>query len=76
MWLFEAKKRLGTSILNYTVTSNHVHLIIRDVKGEEVIPPDHAIDCKQDRNIIREKIAGVLFGKIVIMLPPWRWIPI
>ncbi len=37
-WLFEAKKRLGTSILNYTVTSNHVHLIIRDNKSEEVIP--------------------------------------
>jgi putative transposase len=37
-WLFEAKKRFGTSILNYTVTSNHVHLVIRDDKGEEVIP--------------------------------------
>ena len=37
-WLFEAKKRLGTSILNYAVTSNHIHLVIRDVKGEEVIP--------------------------------------
>jgi len=37
-WLFEAKKRHGTSILNYTVTSNHVHLIIRDARGEEVIP--------------------------------------
>jgi len=37
-WLFEAKKRFGTSILNYAVTSNHVHLIIRDNKGEDVIP--------------------------------------
>ena len=37
-WLFEAKKRLGTSILNYTVTSNHIHLIIKDDKGQEVIP--------------------------------------
>jgi len=37
-WLFEAKKRLGTSILNYAVTSNHIHLVIRDDKGEEVIP--------------------------------------
>ncbi|MBS3907180.1 MAG: transposase [Syntrophaceae bacterium] len=37
-WLFEAKKRLGASILNYAVTSNHIHLVIRDVKGEEVIP--------------------------------------
>jgi len=37
-WLFEAKKRFGTSILNYAVTSNHVHLIIKDDKGEDVIP--------------------------------------
>jgi REP element-mobilizing transposase RayT len=37
-WLFEAKKRLGTSVLNYAVTSNHIHLIIKDDKGEEVIP--------------------------------------
>jgi len=37
-WLFEARKRLGTSILNYGMTSNHLHLVIRDGKGEEVIP--------------------------------------
>ena len=37
-WLFEAKKRFGVSILNYTVTSNHIHLIVRDDHGEEVIP--------------------------------------
>ena len=27
-WLFEAKKRYGLCVLNYTVTSNHVHLLI------------------------------------------------
>jgi hypothetical protein len=37
-WLFEAKKRFSISILNYTVTSNHIHLIGKDDKGEEVIP--------------------------------------
>ncbi|MBU1209066.1 MAG: transposase [Proteobacteria bacterium] len=37
-WLFEAKKRFGVSILNYSVTSSHIHLLIRDDKGEEVIP--------------------------------------
>jgi len=37
-WLFEAKKRFNISILNYTVTSNHIHLIVKDDKGEEVIP--------------------------------------
>lgn len=30
-WLFEAKKRFGISILNYIVTSNHIHLLVRDV---------------------------------------------
>jgi REP element-mobilizing transposase RayT len=35
--LFEAKKRFGLDILNYTVTSNHVHLLVVDGKTE-VIP--------------------------------------
>jgi len=29
-WLFEAKKRYGLDILNYTVTSNHIHLLVVD----------------------------------------------
>jgi len=29
-WLFEAQKRFGLSVLNYIVTSNHVHLLVRD----------------------------------------------
>ena len=29
-WLFEAKKRYGLSILNYIVTSNHIHLLVVD----------------------------------------------
>jgi REP element-mobilizing transposase RayT len=37
-WLFEAKKRFGTSILNYAATSNHVHLLINDSRGREVVP--------------------------------------
>jgi hypothetical protein len=26
-WVFEAKKRFGVSVLNYMVTSNHIHLL-------------------------------------------------
>ena len=37
-WLFEAKRRYGLTILNYTVTSNHIHLLILDEKGRDVIP--------------------------------------
>ena len=31
-WLFEAKKRYGLCVLNYMVTSNHVHLLIYENK--------------------------------------------
>lgn len=37
-WLFEAKKRYGLCILNYMVTSNHVHLLLVDVGKEAAIP--------------------------------------
>ena len=37
-WLFEARKRYGLTVLNYAVTSNHVHLLVRDGKNREVIP--------------------------------------
>jgi putative transposase len=36
-WLYEAKKRYGMTILNYIVTSNHIHLIVVDT-GKDVIP--------------------------------------
>ncbi len=35
-WLFEAKKRFGLCVLNYVVTSNHIHLLVKD-SGEGVI---------------------------------------
>jgi putative transposase len=36
-WLFEARKRYGLCVLNYMVTSNHVHLLVKD-NGKDVIP--------------------------------------
>ena len=36
-WLFEAKKRYGLSILNYVVTSNHVHLLVLCEKNQNVV---------------------------------------
>ena len=36
-WLFEAKKRYGLKVLNYVVTSNHIHLLVQDT-GDGVIP--------------------------------------
>ena len=37
-WLFEAKKRFNLCVLNYMVTSNHVHLLVYDNNGPDVIP--------------------------------------
>ena len=35
-WLFEAKKRYGLCILNYIVTSNHIHLLVQDNGKNEI----------------------------------------
>jgi len=35
-WLFEAKKRFGLCVLDYIVTSNHIHLLVKDT-GPNVI---------------------------------------
>ena len=37
-WLYEARKRYGLSVLNYIVTSNHIHLVARDNGGRDTIP--------------------------------------
>ncbi|MBZ5535370.1 MAG: transposase [Acidobacteriia bacterium] len=37
-WLYEARKRLGLCVVDYMATSNHVHLLVDDRKGGEVIP--------------------------------------
>lgn len=37
-WLFEAKKRYGLSILNYMITSNHIHLLVLDDSNQDTIP--------------------------------------
>jgi putative transposase len=35
-WLFEAKKRHGLCILNYTATSSHIHLLVQDMGRNEI----------------------------------------
>lgn len=37
-WLREAGKRFGLQILNYTVTSNHIHLLVKDTDKVDSIP--------------------------------------
>lgn len=35
-WLFEARRRYGLSVLNYIVTSNHIHLLCADRGTNEI----------------------------------------
>ncbi len=37
-WLYQARKRYKLTILNYMVTSNHVHLLVLDSGNSDVIP--------------------------------------
>ena len=37
-WLYQARRRFGLSVLNYIVTSNHVHLLVHD-HGNNAISP-------------------------------------
>jgi len=35
-WLFEAKRRFGLSVLNFIVTSNHIHLLVVDDESDAI----------------------------------------
>ncbi len=35
-WLIEARKRFGLRVLNYVVTSNHIHLLVIDSAPETI----------------------------------------
>ena len=35
-WLFEAKRRYGLCVLNYVVTSNHIHLLVKDTAKDVI----------------------------------------
>lgn len=35
-WLYASRRRFGLSVLNYQVTSNHVHLLVLDRGGDEI----------------------------------------
>ena len=46
-WLFQAKKRYGLCILNYAITSNHIHLLVRDNGRKDAI--SKSMDLVQGR---------------------------
>lgn len=42
-WLFEARRRFGLCVLNYIVTRNHVHLLVRDRGEGEIAASMHLV---------------------------------
>ena len=48
-WLFEAKKRYGLRILNYMVTSNHIHLLVVDGGERDTIPRSIQLIARKNR---------------------------
>src|SRR5215831_2939269 len=41
----EVKKRFGLSVLNCRVTSNHIHLLVRDTGGQVIAQSMQLINC-------------------------------
>ena len=54
-WLFEAKKRFALCVLNYTVTSNHIHLLVRDQGRGEISDSLQLIASQTAREYNRRK---------------------
>ena len=56
-WLFEAKKRFGLSVLNYMVTSNHIHLLVKDT-GPNVIAQSMQLIAGRTAQEFKERSSG------------------
>ncbi len=69
--LYAAKKQFGLVILDYIVTSDHIHLLVYDDAGREVIPKSIQLTAGrtgQEYNRRKEKSAVALSGRIDITL--------
>ena len=47
--LFEAIKCFGLCVLDYRVTSNHIHLLVYDREGREVIPDSLHVEIQHPK---------------------------
>ena len=55
-WLFEAKNRYGLCILNYVATSNHIHLLVKDIgRGEIAKSMQRSVSGLQDCKLSEAK---------------------
>jgi len=68
-WVFEAKKRFGLSVLDYMVTSNHIHLLIKDTGPNAIARSMQLIAGRTAQEYTSESRGRERFGRTVIMLP-------
>jgi hypothetical protein len=68
-WVFEAKKRFGLSVLDYMVTSNHVHLLIKDTGPNVIARSMQLIAGPPVKSTTNAKGGTERFGRTVIMPP-------
>jgi len=67
-WLFEARKRYGLCVLNYIVTSNHIHLLVHDrgqgeiARSMQLIAGRTAQEYNQRKRRKRQKTGTDLFN--------------
>lgn len=54
-WLFQARKRFGLCVLNYIVTSNHVHLLVKDQGHGEIAQSMQLIAARTAQEYNRRK---------------------
>jgi hypothetical protein len=63
-WVFEAKKRFGLSVLDYMVTCNHVHLLIKDTGPNVIARSMQLIAGRTGQEYNQDAAAGVLGGPL------------
>ena len=66
-WLFEAKKRYGLSVLNFIITSNHIHLLVSDRGRGDIATSMQLIAGRTEQEYNQRKNAKGHSGKTVIM---------
>ena len=72
-WLYQARKRYGLVILNYMVTSNHIHLLVVDTGKRDVISKSmQLVAGRTAQEYNQRKTAEEPTGKIGIMQQRWK----
>lgn len=72
-WLLAARRRYGLRILNYTVASNHIHLLVIGEDNREVIPRlCHSLSAERPRPTSSAKAGEELSEKTAITPQLWK----